>query len=142
MTEHVPTSQRYALHVGIPFIGDHMDNPNLEETLYLQVRDSTTVSDPEVFVEGDSFTVWGEPFPGEQDEFLHGVIVFTSKNNESAWLEAIRLYHDLLVYPEPVISLFASCAPPGSDLHVPFDVSTADDWSVSVRPRLTVSSEG
>lgn len=129
---------RYALHIGILNIPDEGGYEGLQEALDDHVRDALggnwydEPTNVEVFVQGDSFVEWGEPVQPE-DVYCHGMVFWDAPSPGVAWSQAVAIYRDLLIHEDPLVSLSASCWP-SANAHVPFAVSSAEDWGDTYGP--------
>jgi hypothetical protein len=137
-TEHVhepmPKPQRYTLHFGVNPPKGYWMADTRERALQLLRQEIQslilTEREHEVFVDGDSFSEWGEPLHMNSLDFLHGQVTFVTSFHQTAYSTAMSLMHQLLADAGGPVTLYADCS--SNAIHQPFAVTLASDWEDQV----------
>lgn len=115
----------YTLHFGLYDI----DEERLEEII--QSANDAGVDPLEVYCEGDSFLEWGERMHEHNGDYYHGMIQYDASSLDAAFRIGVAIYRELLMWPDPLASLGASCM---STNHIPFVVTLSENWGCVVGP--------
>ena len=130
---------KYAMHVGLHDYDTTDPQQTREVIAELSERvdrairgDNLPIKDFAIHADGDSFIEWGEPYrdtPFEVD-VPHGMVFFDAPSHKVAWAYALAIFRDLLLDPNPVIRLGATCDP--SLDWSPMAVTSSEVWSSQI----------